>query len=83
MNYANVLELNVAAVTILLSKYSEPLQDEVKKKPCSFIYKSTIRPCMEYCCHAWAGALGYCLDMLDKLQKRKCRTVGPVLCCFS
>ena len=19
-------------------------------------YKSTIRPCMEYCCHVWAGA---------------------------
>ena len=22
-----------------------------------YIYKSTISPCMEYCCHVWAGAL--------------------------
>ena len=21
-----------------------------------YIYKSTILPCMEYCCHVWAGA---------------------------
>ena len=21
-----------------------------------YLYKSTIRPSMEYCCHAWAGA---------------------------
>ena len=20
-----------------------------------YLYKSTIRPCMEYCCHIWAG----------------------------
>ena len=22
-----------------------------------YLYKSTIYPCMEYCCHVWAGAL--------------------------
>ena len=22
-----------------------------------YLYKSTIRPCMEYCCHVWAGVL--------------------------
>ena len=22
-----------------------------------YLYKSTIRPCMEYCCHVWTGAL--------------------------
>ena len=21
-----------------------------------YLYKSTIHPCMEYCCHVWAGA---------------------------
>ena len=21
-----------------------------------YLYKSTLCPCMEYCCHAWAGA---------------------------
>ena len=43
------------------------------------IYKSTILSCMEYCCHVWAGAPICCLKLLDKLHKRKCRTVGPSL----
>ena len=41
-----------------------------------YLYKSTIRPCMEYCCHVWAGAPSHCLD---KLQKWICRIVGPSL----
>ena len=44
-----------------------------------YLYKSTIRPCMEYCCHVWAGATSCYLELLDKLQKRTCRTVGPSL----
>ena len=32
-----------------------------------YLYKSTIRPCMEYCCHAWAGAPSCYLELLDKL----------------
>ena len=44
-----------------------------------YLYKSTIRPCMEYCCHIWAGAPRYYLELLDKLQKRICRTAGPAL----
>ena len=42
-------------------------------------YKSTIRPCMEYFCHVWAVAPSCYLELLDKLQKRICRTVGPSL----
>ena len=42
-------------------------------------YKSTIRPCMEYCCQVWAGAPSCYLELLDKLQKQICRTVGPSL----
>ena len=34
-----------------------------------YLYKSTTFPCMEYCCHIWAGAPSYYLDLLDKLQK--------------
>ena len=34
---------------------------------------------MKYCCHAWAGAPIYYLELLDKLQKRICKTVGPSL----
>ena len=44
-----------------------------------YLYKSTICPCMEYCCHVWAGATSCYLDLLDKLQKRICRIVGPSL----
>ena len=34
---------------------------------------------MEYCCHVWAGAPSCYLELLDKLQKRICGTVGPSL----
>ena len=44
-----------------------------------YLYKSTIQPYMEYCCHVWAGAPSCFLELLDKLQKRICRTVGPSL----
>ena len=33
-----------------------------------YLYKSTIQPYMEYCCHV--------LELLDKLPKQICRTVG-------
>ena len=41
------------------------------------LYKSTIQPCMECCDHLWSRAPSYYLELLDKLQKRICRTVGP------
>ena len=39
-------------------------------------------PCMEYCFHIWAGTPGCYLELLDKLQKRICRTVGPSFVTF-
>ena len=44
-----------------------------------YLYKSTICPCMEYCCHVWAGTPSCYLELLDKLQKQICRIVGPSL----
>ena len=44
-----------------------------------YLYKSTTCPCMEYCCHIWAGAPSCYLELLDTLQKQICRTVGPSL----
>ena len=35
--------------------------------------------CMEYYCHVWADTPSCYLELLDKLQKRICRTVGPSL----
>ena len=43
------------------------------------LYKFTIRPCMEYCCHVWAGVPSCYLELLDKLQKRIYRAVDPSL----
>ena len=42
-----------------------------------YLYKCTIHPCMEYCCHVWTGAPSCYLELSHKLQKRICRTVGP------
>ena len=44
-----------------------------------YLYKSIIQPCIEHSCHVWAGAPSCCLELLDKLQKQICRTVGPSL----
>ena len=44
-----------------------------------YLFKSTLWPCMEYCCHFWAVATSYYLELLDKLQKRICRAVVPSL----
>ena len=43
------------------------------------LYKSTIHLCMEYYCHVWAGAPSCYLELLEKIQKRICRIVGPSL----
>ena len=44
-----------------------------------YLYNSTIQPCIEYCCHIWAGIPSCYLELLNKLQKRICKTVGPSL----
>ena len=43
-----------------------------------YLYKSSIRLCMEYC-YVWADPSSCYLEFVDKLQKRICRTVGPSL----
>ena len=43
------------------------------------LYKSSTGPYLYYCCHVWAGVPSHYLDMLDKVQKWICRTVGPLL----
>ena len=44
-----------------------------------YLYKSIIRPCIEYSCHVWDGAPSCYLELLDELEKRMCKTVGPSL----
>ena len=43
-----------------------------------YICKSTIWPCIEYCL-VWASAPNCYLELLNKLQKQECRTLGPSL----
>ena len=33
-----------------------------------YLYKPAICPCMEYCCHVWAGAPRCYLELIDKLR---------------
>ena len=44
-----------------------------------YLCKSTLCPYMKYCCHIWAGVPSCYMELLDKQQKRICRTVGPSL----
>jgi hypothetical protein len=41
-----------------------------------YLYKTTIRPLMEYCSHIWSGAPACHLSLLDKVQKRIVNLVG-------
>ena len=43
------------------------------------LYKSTIHPCMEYCCHFCTAAPSCYLELLRKLQKQICGTIVPSL----
>ena len=44
-----------------------------------YLYKSTIRPCLEYCCHIWAGAANTSLNLLDRVQRRLKYLIGDSL----
>ena len=44
-----------------------------------YLCKYTIHQCMEYCCHVWADEPSCFAELLGKLQKWICRTLGPSL----
>jgi len=44
-----------------------------------YLYKSTIRPCMEYCCHLWSGASSSSLELLDRVQRKVANAIGENL----
>ena len=43
------------------------------------LYKSVIKPCMKCCCHVWYVTPSRFLELLDKLQKKTCKTASPSL----
>ena len=47
-----------------------------------YLDKSTVWPCMEYCCHVWAAASICYLKLLDKLQNWIGTTAGLSLAAF-
>ena len=47
----------------------------LSQKVALYLYKSTIQPCMAYCCYICASAWSCYLELLDKLQKQICKTV--------
>ena len=44
-----------------------------------YLYKSIIRPSIEYYCHVWDSTSSFYLDMLDNLQKRVSKKFGSLL----
>ena len=49
-----------------------------------YLYKSTIRPCMEfYCCHVRAGASSCYLELLRQATKANMQDCWSFTCCFS
>ena len=66
------IESKETGVLLLFMTFSSP-------EIAVYFYKSTIRSCIEYCCHFWGGGPRCYLKMLDKLPKRICRTVNPSL----
>ena len=42
-------------------------------------YKFTIKLCTIYCCNVWGGVPFCYLNMLGKIEKWVCKTVGPEL----
>ena len=45
-----------------------------------YFHKSTIRPCMEYCCHVWAGLLSGTVRLATKMNMQDC---WSFTCCLS
>ena len=41
-----------------------------------YLYKSTVRPLMEYCCHLWAGAPSTHLRPLERVERRVLNLIG-------
>ena len=80
LSLLNLIGALTLSQLVKLSKKTEALICSMKflsPEAALYVYKSTIRPGMEYCYHAWAGAPSCYLELLDKLQKWICRTVGP------
>ena len=73
------LAWNIGAMSGLVILFAICSMKILSPEVALYLYRCTIQPCMEYCCHIWAGALSCYLQLLNKLQKLIFRTVGPPL----
>ena len=64
LNWIGALALSL--LLKLLPRKLEPIHSMKFLSPevALYLYKSNIRPCMEYCCHIWAGAPSFYLELL-------------------
>ena len=46
-----------------------------------YLYKSTIGPCIEYCCHVWVDGPSCYLELLDNLPKMDMQDRWCFTCC--
>ena len=86
LSFSSKLDWNSYTLSIVISKKFEALIRRVKflsPEVPPYLYKSTIWPCMEYCCHVWAGAPSYYLEISYKLQKQICWIVVPSVAAFA
>jgi hypothetical protein len=44
-----------------------------------YLYKTQIRPILEYCSHLWSRSAASGIALLDRIQKRVCKLIGPQL----
>ena len=65
-------KLDWGSYIISIAKTAKTLIHSMKfpsHKVALYLYKSAIHPCMEYCCHIWAGVSSCYLELLDVPQK--------------
>ena len=72
----NSMEKLIARNFLTLSFITINPPCDLARKVHATLHGRCMRPCY---CHAWTGAPNCYLNMLDKLQKRVWRTLGPTL----
>ena len=77
LNWIKALTLSVLLKLLQENWILEKSLDSFYEVSLSWV--CSIKPCMKYCCHVCAGGPSCCSELIEKLQKQICRTVGPSL----
>ena len=73
-----IISYSISVVTTASTKIGALIRSMKFLSPevAMYLYNSTIHPCLEYCCHVWAGVCSCYIEPLGELPKQICRTVG-------